>query len=232
MTYAISDIHGLYDRYTAMLEKIGFSDNDVLYVIGDTIDRGRDGIKVLFDMMERPNVIALMGNHEYASLSIFKTIRGYTAEAYVMSVDKDYAPHLRHWFAAYGAEPTLDAYESLSDEQHGQIINFILKMPPAAKIKVNGKTYILTHSGLPVGAKTDNLGLFPPHAFMTVEADYRKKYFKDAYLVTGHTPTFKIGESFRGKIYTERNHIAIDTGAVFGQPMGCICLDTHEVFYL
>ena len=105
-------------------------------------------------------------------------------------------------------------------------------MPPCAKIAVNNKTYILTHSGLPIGTKTDNLGIFPPHAFMTAEAIYHKRYFKDAYLVTGHTPTFKIDESFRGKLYKEQNHIAIDTGAVFGQTMGCICLDTHEEFYV
>jgi len=232
MTYVISDIHGLYDRFTKMLEKINFSDNDTLYVLGDIIDRGTGGIRLLQYMMRQPNIIPIMGNHEYTALNVFMTIRGYTAEAYVMSVDRHYAPVLWHWFEAYGAEPTLDAYEALTAEEQGQIIKYISKMPPYAKITIHNKTYILVHTGLPPGAKTDNLGLFPPDAFMTVEADYRKKYFRSAYLVTGHVPTLHIDRSFRGKIYKKRNHIAIDTGAVFGQRMGCICLDTHEEFYV
>ena len=39
MTYCISDIHGEYGRYLEMLEKINFSDEDKLYVLGDVIDR-------------------------------------------------------------------------------------------------------------------------------------------------------------------------------------------------
>lgn len=64
MNYAISDIHGQYKKYMAMLEKISFSDDDHLYIIGDAIDRGPDGGKVLLDIMDRKNVTLLMGNHE------------------------------------------------------------------------------------------------------------------------------------------------------------------------
>ena len=39
MVYCISDIHGEYDRYLTMLDLIGFSEKDTLYVIGDCIDR-------------------------------------------------------------------------------------------------------------------------------------------------------------------------------------------------
>ena len=64
MTYAISDIHGRYDRYTALLERINLRDEDTLYVLGDVIDRGPDGCKILLDMMARPNVLPILGNHE------------------------------------------------------------------------------------------------------------------------------------------------------------------------
>ena len=40
MTYVISDIHGCYDKYTAMLAKINFNDSNILYVLGDVVDRG------------------------------------------------------------------------------------------------------------------------------------------------------------------------------------------------
>ncbi len=52
-TYIMADIHGMYELYLAMLEKIRFSPEDVLYVLGDAIDRGRDGIRILQDFMKR-----------------------------------------------------------------------------------------------------------------------------------------------------------------------------------
>jgi len=39
-------------------------------------------------------------------------------------------------------------------------------------------------------------------------------------------------ESYRGKIYRANNHIAINTGAVFGETLSCLCLDTNEEFYV
>ena len=39
MTYVMSDLHGCYDKYVQMLEKIGFGDGDTLYILGDVIDR-------------------------------------------------------------------------------------------------------------------------------------------------------------------------------------------------
>ena len=63
MNYAISDIHGRFDKYKEMLSLIDFAPRDTLYVLGDVIDRGPDGIPILQDMMLRPNVFPLLGNH-------------------------------------------------------------------------------------------------------------------------------------------------------------------------
>ena len=52
-TYCMSDIHGNYEGYQKLLEKIHFSDLDVLYVLGDVVDRGKASMKVLQDMMMR-----------------------------------------------------------------------------------------------------------------------------------------------------------------------------------
>ena len=62
MIYVMSDIHGMADRYQEMLELIDFNEQDTLYVLGDIIDRGNGSIKVLQDMMRRPNVHGIFGN--------------------------------------------------------------------------------------------------------------------------------------------------------------------------
>ena len=64
MLYVMSDIHGEYDKYLAMLELIDLSEDDTLYVLGDVVDRGPEPIKVLQDMASRDNVYLIKGNHE------------------------------------------------------------------------------------------------------------------------------------------------------------------------
>ena len=47
-----------------MLEKLSFSEEDTLYILGDMIDRGPDPAKVLDIASSRGNIIPLRGNHE------------------------------------------------------------------------------------------------------------------------------------------------------------------------
>ena len=73
--YVMGDIHGEADRFHAMLEKIHFSEEDTLILLGDVIDRGPDGIKILSDMMKRKNVVMFMGNHELMMLDALKNLQ-------------------------------------------------------------------------------------------------------------------------------------------------------------
>ena len=66
----MSDIHGYSkDKTMSLLQQAGFDKNDFMYVLGDVIDRGEDGIKMLQWMMEQPNVELILGNHEAMFLS-------------------------------------------------------------------------------------------------------------------------------------------------------------------
>ena len=69
MRYIIADIHGCYNEYINLLKKINFSDNDILYILGDVVDRGPEPIKILQDMMKRSNVFLIIGNHEFMMYS-------------------------------------------------------------------------------------------------------------------------------------------------------------------
>ena len=64
MHYCMSDIHGEYDRFIEMLKLIQFAEDDYLFVIGDTIDRFRDGVRILRHIMAEPNMFLIKGNHE------------------------------------------------------------------------------------------------------------------------------------------------------------------------
>ena len=75
----IGDIHGYVDKLIELLEKLGYSIKNGVYnhparkvlFIGDYIDRGpkiRETLKLVRQMVESDNAIALMGNHEYNAL--------------------------------------------------------------------------------------------------------------------------------------------------------------------
>ncbi len=41
----MSDLHGNYKAYILMLKKIDFKDEDMLYILGDILDRGPRGCR-------------------------------------------------------------------------------------------------------------------------------------------------------------------------------------------
>ena len=85
--YAVSDLHGQYDVFMEGLKKIGFCDSDQLYVIGDAIDRGDDGIKILQYIQVHKNIELLIGNHEFLMLNSIDP-NGEKAVALVMAKTK------------------------------------------------------------------------------------------------------------------------------------------------
>ncbi len=75
----IGDIHGHADQLEALLMKMGYTYKNGSYshptrkvfFVGDYIDRGpkiRETLRIVRDMVESDNAIALMGNHEYNAI--------------------------------------------------------------------------------------------------------------------------------------------------------------------
>ena len=60
MIYVMSDIHGNHTRFRSVMDQIGLTDEDSLYILGDVIDRGHFGIQILQELMENPNVTCLL----------------------------------------------------------------------------------------------------------------------------------------------------------------------------
>ena len=61
--YATSDFHGHYNLYKKIKEMV--DPQDIIYVLGDCADRGPNGWKTLKAVIEDPQCILLMGNHEH-----------------------------------------------------------------------------------------------------------------------------------------------------------------------
>ena len=222
----MSDIHGCYEKYIKMLEKISFSNQDTLYILGDVVDRGPHGMQVLLDIAKRENIVLLRGNHEQQA--------GILLSALPKLDDKDYPKELmdvyKMWLSDGGKE-TLKEYLQLTDMEQEKVLQVMKKSILSKEIEVNGKTFLLAHTVPEVDIICDyeDWGL---EEFLLGEPDYEEVYFDEKYIVTGHTPTYYIDKRFNGKIWMGNNHIAIDCGPVFGNPLGCLCLDTLKEFYV
>ena len=62
-TYVISDIHGQFDAFQKLLQKIEFGYDDEMYILGDVIDRGPRSLECVKWIMEQDNILTLLGNH-------------------------------------------------------------------------------------------------------------------------------------------------------------------------
>lgn len=232
MIYAMSDLHGCYEKYIHMLEKIKLNNNDTLYILGDVIDRGDAGLDILFDIMTRSNVIPLLGNHEYMAYTVLKKLN-------VEIIEYNYKKHLsakdieayENWMFN-GGITTFKQFRKLNKEKRKAIIDYIGDFELYDELEVGGREYLLVHGGVGEFKEEKDIEECNLHEVIWSRCDYSKQYYKNKYLVTGHTPTYCIGKEYEGKIYMKNNHIAIDCGAAHGKPLGCICLDTLEEFYV
>ena len=72
MVYAVSDLHGCCDKFRKLLEMIRLTDDDVLYVLGDVVDRGPENIRLVTELAGKRNICTLMGNHDYIAALMMK----------------------------------------------------------------------------------------------------------------------------------------------------------------
>ncbi len=232
MTYVISDIHGEYDKFVELLKKIKFKDTDTLYILGDVVDRGPHPIKTLLMLMNMPNVICLVGNHELMALECLEFLMKEITDKSIDEMDENMINNLLTW-QANGSSTTLDEFYELDADLKQDVIDFIKDFSIYEEVKVEGRNYLLVHAGLGNYSPENDIEDYSLHDLVWARADYDTQYFEDTYVVTGHTPTQIIeGNPRPGYIYKKNNHIAIDCGAHFpGGRLAAICLDTGEEFY-
>lgn len=131
-TYVCSDLHGQYPVYKAIINKL--KGNDKLYILGDVIDRGPDGIKILQDIMKRKEkgqVEFLVGNHEVMMMqSLFLN-------------DKK---ERENWEGRNVGKITREAFQRLNLDEQNKIKEFILDSYVYKNINVNSQNIHLVHA--------------------------------------------------------------------------------------
>ena len=232
MTYCVSDIHGDYGKYKRLLQEIKFSDDDLLIVLGDTLDRGNHFSSILLDMMQHENIIHLVGNHDFVGAICLNQLSKEITKESLENLDATILNVILEWLND-GGDATMKDFSRLSQEQRDDILDYLNDFELYKEIYAGGKHYILTHAGLGNFSPQKRLEDYSLEDLAFSRTDYSKALFRDKILVTGHTPTALIPENPKpGYIYRGNHHIAIDCGCGFGGRLGAICLDTGEEFYV
>ena len=199
--YAVGDIHGRFDKLSALMDKIDIDfESDTLVFIGDYIDRGPQSFEVveyLVDLKKRhPDTIFLKGNHEDL------------LEKYLSGSD-------RLSYLYNGGQQTLDSYMSRPRQKDAPLI------PPehldffkSLLMYYETDGYIFVHAGL---RKKVSLNDQDPQDLLWIRKEFiQSNYDFGKVIVFGHTPLLEP--------LLRPNKIGIDTGAVYGNKLTCIRL--------
>ena len=203
--FAIGDIHGCSKTFEKILTgQIQLQKEDLLYCIGDYIDRGEDS-KGVIDLIlrlrsEGYHIYTLRGNHEQ-----------------MMIEARDDKKALKLWLDN-GGKSTLKSFGIKSlDELPEKYLTFLNE----TEYYLTKENYIFAHAGL----NFENENIFEDKQAMLWERGFypQQPALEDKFLIHGHTPiplTFIIKQTGNcinidgGCVYTKRPHfgnlVAID----------------------
>lgn len=216
-TYVMSDIHGQFDAFMKMLDSIGFSDEDELYIVGDVIDRGPKSLECIKWIMEQDNVLTLMGNHELMLYDGYVNNR----PAYYDSLTK--------------------VRENMTEEEQNNIMQWFEDMPESKIVTINGKKFYLNHTQIA------SAEYFEQELTERMFPDYDRylKYndlaIKDIICIHGHIPTMEMRrwhhQERESSIWKNKSGTIIDIDCGAGYPdkggkLGCLRLNDMKEFYM
>lgn len=221
--YALSDIHGngiLWNKIKNYLKP-----DDKIFFLGDAIDRGPDGYKIMKEIFLDSRFMYLKGNHEDMMMKALEEIESY---------ENDYNFDL--WTVYNGGYVTYDAWIKENHKFSGDWIDTLRQLPlEATYINKNNKTVLLSHAGYTPGHKTTDEYNFiwnRSHFYMDTE-----DISKDIIVVHGHTPIDYLKVHLPKEEWIDNNgvlfykdiKINIDCGTYRSKYICLLNLDTLEV---
>ena len=229
MTYVMSDIHGNYDAFKKMLEEIKFGDNDLLYIAGDLVDYGEEGIELVCDVSMRENVYSIVGDHDLEALKMLSKF-----DKMLKTGDKpdaEYMKAMNEWVHDGGAV-TLDGFRKLDEEMREGVLDYLSDMSLFEEIEVGGREYVIVHAGIKGFMPDLDLEELVPEDFIYEGLDPDGDYYEDKMIIAGHIHTSELPDADKDMIYYGNGVIYLDCGASENSVLGCLCLDNGKEYYV
>lgn len=230
---AVSDIHGNLPFLKGVLEKAKFSPADVLVLVGDLFEKGKNSLatlRYLLELQQTHTVYPLCGNCDHIDRIFLENRPG---------VDQRLWPVFRYWGArslilqlavelgmkAEGPED-LPAIRQAVRERFPRETRFLLTLPHI----LEAGNYIFVHGGIPREDRLEELEAYPcmkNDDFLGQGLSFHK------WVVVGHWPVTLYNPRIptaRPLICRERRIVSIDGGCVLkldGQLNALMIPDVH-----
>lgn len=188
------DIHGQLEYFKALLDEVKFSDDDILVLVGDYIERGPRSLASLRFVMElskRENVFLLQGNMDIQRLWSIYGINEETAEAFLSLILKVRKRHGTCFFDEMceeiglycnTLEEILEAKPKILENFKAEF-DFIQSLPTVLETE----NFIFVHGGLKEKNAADN-AKYEAYELQRFNAFYNSEIVFDKYVVVGHMP--------------------------------------------
>lgn len=229
MTYVVSDLHGCFEKFKRLLKEIRFTDNDVMYVVGDIVDYGEESIDLLCDLSMRFNVIPIVGDHDYRAYRLLSELDKMLRDGAMP--DSDVLAEMTEWIRESG-QKTMEDFKALDDDMKEGVLEYLADLSLYEEVEVKGKKYLLVHAGIADFDADTPLDDYMPEDFISEPLDVDRVYFDGVTVIAGHVPTYTVAGAEKGKIYHGENCILMDCGAAYDEPLGCLCLENGKEFYI
>ena len=174
----IGDIHSCTEPLKEVLKD--FSEENLYIFVGDYFDRGIQAVetfKIMLDLLEKPNVILIEGNHENNSVKKFI----YDEEKYTKSFDET------------TLQPLLKEFEL--DYIKAGLKKIYKRLRQCFAFEFRGKKFLCTHGGLPLVPKLalvsaremiKGVGKYETEIGEIYSENYKKGLCQDFIQVHGH----------------------------------------------
>lgn len=188
--YAVTDLHGKFDLWQQIQNYC--KPEDTIYFLGDAIDRGPDGIKIIKSLFSDSRVIYLKGNHEEMMvLAIKEFFKNYDSLHWLEESTK-----IRTW-AFNGGNLTMNDFFQLEEQERLDIIRKLDSLDESLVIQnEKNQSIFLSHAGTNFNDTQESLEkitngynpfLWDRRHFVTPWPQEEK--YQNMYMVHGHTPT-------------------------------------------
>jgi serine/threonine protein phosphatase 1 len=199
---AITDIHGCRTTFEALLDTIGFSQSDTLYLLGDYVDRGPDSKGVIDQIwaLQRAGytIHCLKGNHE--ELVLRAAYGNFT--------------YLEKWLLTDGK----DTMDSFGVTQCADIPLEYLQWMEQLPYYLEVDRYILVHAGLDFSIADPLSDTSEMCWIRNWYQHIRYDWLQDRIILHGHTPVTTETIEYQKHNLNHSQYLDLDAGCVYGDP--------------
>lgn len=209
------DVHGCYDEFTELRQKINPKKNDTEVCVGDIVTRGKHSIKTLRYIQEH-NIQSVLGNHEDKIIRYLEHEKSKSKNPIILDKDE----------------------QNIVKDLNSKDIDFLMNLPLFIKVK----NITILHGGIHNSYDLNNLSkkekskilrirhLDKNYNFITFGKEKDDSIFwADVY--DGNQGFVVYGHQWFQEVKLNKFSVGIDTGCVYGNKLSAIIFESTNTSF-